>query len=165
MIGLSELLDLLFQFLMALVSMVAFAFIFHAPKKEILFIGLTGALGWLTFMIATFFGMTTVWASFIAAIVITWVSRTLSYKRQEPITTFLICGIFPIVPGAGIYYTGYYFFMGQNALGMSKGFETLKIAIAIAIGISIISTLPYILFSHRKIENKKSSNSKPGDNK
>ena len=39
---------------------------------------------------------------------------------------FLISGIFALVPGAGIYYTAYYFIMGDNAMAVAKGVETFK---------------------------------------
>ena len=53
------------------------------------------------------------------------------------------------MPGAGIYYTGYNFFMGNDALALEKGLETIKIAVAIALGTGIVQSLPPFLF-HRK---------------
>ncbi len=66
-------------------------------------------------------------------------------------------GIFPIVPGAGIYYTGYHIFMNDNAAALSTGMETIKIAIAIAIGIGIIVSLPRFFFTPRRAPEKGSS--------
>lgn len=63
---------------------------------------------------------------------------------------FLIAGIFPVVPGAGIYYTGYHIFMNNNVEAMSKGVETIKIAIAIALGIGIVVSLPRFFFTLRR---------------
>ena len=63
---------------------------------------------------------------------------------------FLISGIFPLVPGAGIYYTGYNVFMSDNAQALDKGMETIKIAVAIALGIGIVLSLPAFFFTlHR----------------
>ena len=47
-----------------------------------------------------------------------------------------------MVPGAGIYYTGYHVFMSDNTLALAKGMETIKIAVAIALGIGIVLSLP-----------------------
>ena len=60
----------------------------------------------------------------------------------------MLCGIFPLVPGAGIYYTAYYFLQGAGQQMADKGFETAKIAIALALGIALVSSLP--LPRHRR---------------
>ena len=50
-------------------------------------------------------------------------------------------GIFPLVPGAGIYYTAYYFLRDDRSLFLNKGVETLKIALALALGIALVCSL------------------------
>ena len=57
-------------------------------------------------------------------------------------TIFLLPGIFPLVPGAGIYYTAYYFLQGEQELFASKGGETFKVALALALGIALVCSLP-----------------------
>ena len=46
------------------------------------------------------------------------------------------------MPGAGIYYTAYYFLQGEEALFASKGAETFKVALALALGIALVCSLP-----------------------
>ena len=46
------------------------------------------------------------------------------------------------VPGAGIYYTAYYFIQGSNALALAHGISTFKIAVALAVGISLVLSIP-----------------------
>lgn len=141
----------LFQTAVAFVSTVAFSIIFHTPRREWVCTGVTGAVGWLVYLVSLELGGGTVAASFFAAVALTWVSRVFSFARKAPVTVFLICGIFPLVPGAGIYYTGYHFFMSDNSLALSTGLETIKIAIAIALGIGIVLSLPRFLFTwHRE---------------
>ena len=53
-----------------------------------------------------------------------------------------VTGIFPLVPGAGIYYTAYYFIQGNNALALSNGISTFKVAVALAVGISLVLSVP-----------------------
>jgi len=134
------------QVAVAFIATVAFAVIFHAPKKELLYTGLTGGAGWLVYLLAQFSGSGVVAASFLATLALAWLARAFSFARKAPVTVFLICGIFPLVPGAGIYYTGYSFFMGNDALALEKGLETIKIAVAIALGTGIVQSLPPLLF-------------------
>lgn len=155
------LLNWLFQSAIAFVATIAFAIIFHTPQKQYLFTGITGGVGWLVYLVSVGCGCGVVSASFFATVTLTWLSRIFSFKRKSPVTVFLICGIFPLVPGAGIYYTGYYFFMGDNSLAAGKGLETIKIAIAIALGIGIVLSLPPVLFSfHRAKSSSKTNNTK-----
>ena len=67
--------------------------------------------------------------------------------RKTPITVFLISGIFPIVPGAGIYYASYYLIMNDTILANAKGIETVKIAGEIALGIVVVLAIPYKYFA------------------
>lgn len=143
-------LNWLFQTLVAFVSTVAFSIIFHTPRREWIYTGITGAVGWLAYLISLELGASTAGASFFATVALTWFSRVFSFARKAPVTVFLICGIFPLVPGAGIYYTGYHFFMHDNTLAMSTGLETIKIAIAIALGIGIVLSMPQFFFTGKR---------------
>lgn len=147
---LMTLLNWLLQTGVAFIATIAFAIIFHTPRRQYVFAGVVGGMGWLVYLISMHFGLGTVVASFFATVALAWLSRVFSFSRKEPVTIFLICGIFPIVPGAGIYYTGYHFFMSDNSAAMSKGLETIKIAIAIAFGIGIVLSLPRFFFTLKR---------------
>ena len=54
----------------------------------------------------------------------------------------MLSGIFQLVPGAGIYYCAYYFIQGNNALALSHGISTFKVAVALAVGISLVLSVP-----------------------
>ena len=149
-ITLQALLTVLLQTGVAFAATIAFAVIFHSPRRELLFTGLTGAAGWAVYLLAMGLGSGAVSASFLATLALAWLSRVFSFARKAPVTVFLICGIFPLVPGAGIYYTGYNFFMGLDGQALDKGLETIKIAVAIALGIGIVLSLPQGLFSFQR---------------
>jgi uncharacterized membrane protein YjjB (DUF3815 family) len=54
----------------------------------------------------------------------------------------VVTGIFPLVPGAGIYYTAYYFVTGDAVMASQKGSETVITALAIALGIILANLIP-----------------------
>ena len=66
MIDLTTLLHWGFQTIVAFVSTIAFAIIFHTPKKEYLFCGITGGVGWLVYLICVGMGWGVVAGSFLA---------------------------------------------------------------------------------------------------
>lgn len=133
---------MIIQTFAAFVGTICFSIIFSVPKNQYLYCGFTGAIGWLCYLILVSFHLPTVFATFFAAIVLTVLSRVFAIRRRVPVTVFLITGIFPLVPGAGLYYTTYHFFMNQPNIAASKGIETIKIAVAIALGIMFIFAIP-----------------------
>lgn len=132
--------------LVAMLATLAFSILFGAPRRQWLFCSVTGGVGWLVYSLLLACGVGMVVATLFASLALTVISRVFSVARKTPITVFLIAGIFPLVPGAGIYYTAYYLFASDYALGLSKGVETFKLAGAIALGILFGSSLPSRLF-------------------
>ncbi|MGL4344429.1 MAG: threonine/serine exporter family protein [Cellulosilyticaceae bacterium] len=145
------------QLIVAFFATISFSVLFHIPKNQCIYCGLTGAVGWFCYVTACHYGASVVLASFIATTALTSLARLFAVCRKMPITLFLVAGIFPLVPGAGIYYTAYHFIMAENQLAVSKGVETAKIAVAIAIGIVCIFSLPNRLFEGIKIIGKTGS--------
>lgn len=145
---------MLVQSLVAFFATVAFAVLFQVPREQYVYSGLCGAAGWLCYLLVMESYPSPAIASFAAVVVLTMMARIFAVRRKTPVTIFLICGIFPLVPGAGIYYTAYYFIMGFNDLTVSKGIETIKIAVAIALAIVFTFSLPAPIF--RKLSGKKS---------
>ena len=60
--------------------------------------------------------------------------------RKYPAISYLVVSIFPLLPGAGVYYTMRYALQGQMTESVSKGLETIGIAGIIAVSILIVST-------------------------
>lgn len=85
-----------------------------------------------------------------ATTVICILSRFTAVKDRCPSTVYLLCGIFPLVPGAGIFWFTYYLVSSQFFLSASAGFTAVKAAIAIVLGIIIAMELPQRVFSGRK---------------
>ena len=96
--------------------------------------------GWFCYYLIVPFTDTAV-ASFFGAVGVVLVSRIFAVWKKCPITVFLISGIFPLVPGAGVYYTMYYLVSNELTLAAIKGLESLKIAFGIVLGIVFIFTI------------------------
>lgn len=143
------------EFIIAMLATISFAVLFTAPKREVVYCGLTGALGWIVYYVMTQNEINLVLASMVATFCLTVLARCFAVIRKTPVTVYLLSGIFPLVPGAGIYYTAYYLFMGDTAMSGYKGLETLEIAGAIVFGIIFGFGIPQWLFhklSPKKID-------------
>lgn len=137
---------MILQFIAAMIATASFAMLFSIPKDQWFCSALTGGAAWLAYLIFQKLGTGVVMASLFATFLLTIVSRIFAAWRKNPVTLYLVSGIFPLVPGAGIYYTSYYFIMNEMDLCAAKGIETFKIAGAIALGIIFAFAIPQRFF-------------------
>lgn len=118
-----------------------FSLIFHVPARYYPRCGLTGAAGWLVF-IALRGPLGALTATFFATLAVVLISRFSSVQLRCPVTIFLISGIFPLVPGLGIYQTAYALVEGDLAGASLTGFETVKLAAAMVLAILVGFEVP-----------------------
>lgn len=144
---------MIIQFIVSLVATLAFAYLFAAPKDDLLYCGLTGAIGWLVYLFAIDMGSGSAFANALASLALTVAARIFSAVRKKPSTVYLRPGIFPLVPGAGIYYTAYYFIGNDRAQFAAYGSETLIVAGSIVIGILMGTALPQSWFNKLQRKN------------
>ncbi|MBQ1865970.1 MAG: threonine/serine exporter family protein [Bacteroidales bacterium] len=141
----------LWQLAAAFFGTAAFAILFGVPRKHYLDCGFAGAAGWMTYIVLTrAAGFTPVEATFFGSMAVLLCSRFLAIWRRCPVTVFLVCGIFPLVPGGGLFWTSYYLIAGQTNAALSSGFLAVKICVAIALGIIVVEEAAKFFPSHHK---------------
>lgn len=126
----------------AAMGTLSFAVLFHVPTRFYWRCALVGGVGWAVYLAALAFGADTALATLIASLPLALLARFFSVEAKAPATLFLLCGIFPLVPGAGIYYAAYYFVSNQPGLFGIKLAEVIKVAIALAVGIAVVLSIP-----------------------
>ncbi|MCR5665204.1 MAG: threonine/serine exporter family protein [Eubacterium sp.] len=122
---------------MAGVGTVAFAYLFHAPKKYFLDLGILGAVSWMIYLLLAMKFDMVVFLIFVPALFAAVMSRILSVKRKCPITIFLSTSIFPLIPGLSFYRAIYFFMTGTTALAGAYIQSCFISAFAIALSIVI----------------------------
>lgn len=129
------------QVLAAFGGTVGFSLLFGVPARYYPYCGLIGGIGWLVYL---FFlpGTSATIATFCATVVVILLSRWFAVRKRCPATLFLISGIFPLVPGAGIYWAAYYTVSNQLSMALETGFGAVKGAVAIVLGIVFVFELP-----------------------
>lgn len=141
---------MLLQFVISTLASLSFALLFQAPKSQLLFCGLTGGIGWVVYQLCLASGASAAVGNMIATLALTLIARCIASLRRTPVTVYLIAGIFPLVPGAGIYYTSYHFIMNEMSQFSQAASDTLKTAGAIALGIAFGFALPQSWFNALK---------------
>lgn len=139
---------MILQIFAATIGVLGFAVLFHVPKKSYLACAFCGGISWFFYLALIQCHASLSAAAIFSTIAVTIIARILAVALHMPATIFLVSGIFPLVPGAGIYYTTYYLITDQWELFKSKGVETIGLAGAIALGMIIGSELPQKLI-HR----------------
>lgn len=139
--------NLLLQFLMGFAGVWGFAVLFRAPGVKCVYCGILGSLDWVLYLVARGQGMPYGAAITLAIFVLVLASRAVAAWIRTPATIFVVSGIFPLVPGAGIYYTAYYFVTGDMVMAGQKGSETIITALAIALGIVLANVFPQKWFN------------------
>lgn len=139
---------LFIQALAAMVGTMAFACLFGADRVQYLGMGLIGASGWVAYLLLVrHAGMTAPVATLIATMLVCLMARLVAVPARCPAQLFLLCGIFPLVPGAGIFWSTYYLTAGELEMATSAGFMAAKVTVALVLGIVFLMELPQRWFS------------------
>lgn len=132
--------DLALQFLAAFLASGGFAVLYKIPLNLLFYASLVGAVGWLGYLaVVPFSGA--VFATFVAAAVVSFLAEELSRFLKTPATTLAVPGIIPLVPGMRVYRSMEYFLQGDNLGGLNEVAMTLLIAGAIAFGLAVIGSM------------------------
>jgi uncharacterized membrane protein YjjB (DUF3815 family) len=147
---------ILTQVAAAIVGTIAFGAMFGVPKEYYPCCGAIGGAGWAVYVLL--WEILQFWSEavvvFLATVLVILLSRFFAVRKRCPVTIFLISGIMPLVPGAGIYWTSYYLVTDQLALATERGFLAVKAAVAIVLGIVFVFEIPQGFFG--KIARKSS---------
>lgn len=149
-------LEYIIQIIAAGIGTWCFAITFNVPKKEHIYCAINGAVSWFMYIMFGCLGAGITLSCVGAAFTITILARIFSALRKHPVTVYLINAIFPLVPGAALYYTAYNLMMDDFATAGNKGLEAFKIAGGITLGIMFGFGIPQSIFNGLAKLSKKS---------
>ena len=113
---------------------------------------LGGVLSYVVYALVLRFTGDLVSAFFYGSIVAALYSEIMARIRKYPAISYLVVSIFPLIPGAGIYYTTNVLVKGDMAAFTQKGMETIATAGSIAVGILIVSTAMRVITSRKNLK-------------
>jgi len=124
----------------AFFAALGFAVLFNIPRREMIFAGVSGALGWFFYELIQEGGVSIIFASFIGALFVGISAEIFAKFRKQPATVFVVPGIIPLVPGYGLYFSMLNIIEQNYDEALRVGFETLMIAVIIASAIILSTT-------------------------
>ena len=146
---------------MSFVSLIVtfgFGILFNIKGKKLLFAALGGGLSWYCYSLPLSLGLSEVSSLFISALVFSTYSEVLARIFKAPVTSFVICALFPLVPGSGMYYTMLATINGDLQNAVHLGINTLANAGTLALGVIFISTITSLIFRVKRNHSSKRFN-------
>lgn len=135
-----------------------FGILFNIKGKKLLFAALGGGLSWYCYSLPLSLGLSEVSSLFISALVFSTYSEVLARIFKTPVTSFVICALFPLVPGSGMYYTMLDTINGDLQNAVHLGINTLANAGTLALGVIFISTITSLIFRVKRNHSSKRFN-------
>ena len=135
--------------LSGMIGTVGFSILFKSDKNRIFCNAIGGALTCLLYVICCYCFESIFLQNFFPALFVTAYAEVMARIVKAPATPILACSVISLVPGGKLYYTMYYFVIGDNAkLDVTLG-ETLQIAAGLAVGIICISVIVHEANRHK----------------
>jgi uncharacterized membrane protein YjjB (DUF3815 family) len=122
-----------------------FALLFNVRGRDLPLAAAGGALGWAIAAPLRALGGSEALACFAASMAIGIYAEIVAALRRRPASIYIACGIIPLVPGGGMYYTMLEYVRGNNWNSLSTAFATLLAAGAIAVGLAVSSAVSRLL--------------------
>lgn len=135
-----------------------FGILFNIKGRKLLFAALGGGLSWYCYSLPLSLGLSEVSSLFISALVFSTYSEVLARIFKTPVTSFVICALFPLVPGSGMYYTMLATINGDLQNAVHLGINTLANAGTLALGVIFISTITSLIFRVKRNHSSKRFN-------
>ncbi|MGL4730805.1 MAG: threonine/serine exporter family protein [Clostridium sp.] len=136
---------LLLAFIYAFISSLGFGILFNVRGRDLFFASLGGGLSWFIYKLSLHLGLSDIMALFLGTIAVSILSEICARLFKNPVTVYLICGLIPLVPGSGMYYTTFEAVRGSYNDALTKGIQTLFSAGSIAVAVMCVSTLSRLL--------------------
>ena len=123
------------------VGCIGFAILFNIHGKGVFISSLGGLFTWMVYLMVEHFGGGVIEANFWASLFAGFFAEFMARVWKKPAIAYLVVALFPLLPGAGVYYTMNYAVRRQMDLFAATGMRTAAIAGIMAVGILLASTL------------------------
>jgi uncharacterized membrane protein YjjB (DUF3815 family) len=107
----------------------------------LIFTSLGGAITWGLYLLILDWSSSLLLSIFLSTSVVCLYGELMAKVYKVPVSVFVICGIIPLVPGSGLYYSMIAYIDGKSMEALRLMGQTLMIAGTISVSIALISSL------------------------
>ena len=134
-------LEILIKTLSSILVSYCFGIVFNVRGKKIILSAIAGGVTWFVYDCMMYIKGNETIAYFLSAVCLTIYAEKMARLSKSTVTTYLIVGLIPIVPGGGIYYTLFYILSINISKATEAGIQTLMLTGALAFGILFVSSI------------------------
>ena len=128
------------QLVTGAVGSFGFSVLFNLRGRKLLITTVGGFISWAVFLLLEKWIPGESARYFLSMTAISVYAEIFARVEKTPTTTFLVPCVIPLIPGSALYYTMNYALNEQWGLFVQKAFYTLKLALALALGIIAVTT-------------------------
>jgi len=130
---------------LAFVSCLGFGVLFNVQKRTLLLAAVNGAIGWTILLVLDIPQVSYIFANLFAALVVGLLAELFAIIQKTPATAFIVIGVIPLVPGFRMYRSMLFFVRGDLDKGIAEGVHSCFMAVAIAVGIILATSIVRML--------------------
>lgn len=138
-----------------IIGCLGFCIIFNIHGWGSLLCALGGMLTWVLYKVALLLGCGDLISLFWATLFAAFYSEVMARVRRCPAISYLVIAIFPLIPGAGVYYTMNYAVQGNMDMFITKGMHTAAEAGTMAVSILLAVTAVRLWLSWQSARKRK----------
>ena len=105
---------------------------------------------WIVFELVTCGSGNEMAAYFLGSFFAAVYAEVMARVRKYPAISYLVVSLFPLIPGAGIYYTMNYAVHGNMERFAAQGMHTAAIAGDIAVGVLLVTTIVRLCYTWKE---------------
>ena len=132
---------MILRLVLAFIGTASGAVLFGVPRRVLWACGLVGVVAWATEAGLEGFGLSSVAATFVAALAVALVAEILARLLRLPSTCIAVPGFIPLAPGISAYDAMYHFVTNDSLIGNTLAVKAILIAAAIAAGLAIAESI------------------------
>lgn len=131
----------LIQIIASFFGTLGFGFLFNIRGKKLIYSAVGGMLSWALFLVLGIGIENEAIRYFLVSLCSTTYAEILARLLKTPATTFSIITLIPLVPGGALYHTATFAMSGEASLFIGKLIYTVELALALSLGIVIVTAL------------------------
>lgn len=138
--------SIILELLACTIGCIGFALWFNVKGRHVPFCGLGAFLTWGVYLLAWNFYSSAFAATLFGSAACSVYAQIMARLNKAPATIFMTVSVFPLIPGAALYYMMYGLVVRDTSLALAKGIELVLTCFGIVLGFMVVEVAgKYIL--------------------